>query len=128
MRHNDKETAELSQDVIELSRELATLKRQHEQLRAAAERAWSALAGCPNDDSTPYYKLSWRKNAHDVERLLAAALDATPAEPVRETFDPDAVRAIQAVLCFSDRLPEHVVRRLGDVIRAWMRVRDSEHK
>jgi hypothetical protein len=38
MRHTDQETAELAQDVIELSRALAALKRAHEQLRAAAER------------------------------------------------------------------------------------------
>lgn len=73
MRHNDQETAELSQDVIALSRELAALKREHKQLRAAALPYATEIFNTGDELRTR-------------ERLaLRAALDATPAEPVRET-------------------------------------------
>jgi hypothetical protein len=80
--------------------ELAALKREHEQLLDIAERvaAWFDRAGVKD------------REAED----LRAALDSTPAEPalekarariaeyhgvvepVRETFDPDAVREVLA--------------------------------
>lgn len=86
------------------------LKREHAQLRAAADAAY--LAWCFNQNN--------RDPLSEVRTMgaLRAALDATTADPVRDTFDPNAVRAIQAALQFSDRLPEYVVRQLGDVIRA----------
>lgn len=114
------------------------LKREHAQLRAAAE---SAARLCAQNLNTSYGKhaetLSSVFNvlhgglqpATPSAEALRAALGAPPAEPVRETFDADAVRAFAELIeawGFSDngyRL--EVCVELG---AAWKRVRDSERK
>lgn len=82
--------------LFNLRAELATLKRQHEQLRAAAELARGILVA-----------LNIAEWVSDTERhsaitALSAALDATPAEPVRETFDVQRLRSQLAHLVTSD--------------------------
>lgn len=129
--------------------ELATLKRQHEQLRAAAVYA---CQGNPNDirdvcgrravlraalDASPaepghtiagsrttvvdgasvteYELTSAAKQALTVDVTLPAA------EPVRETFDPDAVRTLL-------RCVFNMSHASSQTILAAQTVRDSERK
>lgn len=65
-------------EVARVEAKLATLKREHEQLRAAAYN---------------YVYAEDRDRAKTWDAFLAA-LNATPTEPARETFDPEAVREV----------------------------------
>ena len=104
------------EQIAELQTEIATLKRQHEQLRAAAEPVRELLRMLALQ-----YAYMHKIEMQPLYANLDAALGATPAEPARETFDPDAVRALlQHIESFSD--PSEIRAELAQAVR------DSERK